>query len=239
MKEYSTEKFGTYFMNNGFISNFENIFFIILIGLMVILVFFVIFIIVAGKRISAKHEYKYKIALISLLVNRKSDDKTGFIRSIWNEYSTYKDSSIIFTYKKVNVLNSVLVSELRNKEYEKFTDKIENPEEIADLLEEINNLIESVEYAETEIDEKLRKIFGECGGTYDFSSAQNSILLEISLLKRFYEGRCFELKNEISELKRTNENITRIKKRSNGFGCIGIIIGIIGLILTIIQIISK
>ena len=107
-------------------------------------------------------------------------------------------------------------------------------------LEDINLLMESNKDAEYEIGKKLRSIIdrlkpGHEIADADIHSVGEDIVLEVSLLRKFYEGKYSVLEHQIKKLTNEKEKIIAYKRRSNIFAGVSAIVGVPSLIIEVIQ----
>lgn len=219
-------------MPNTPIEWLNTIFTVIFIIFMLGAFLFLVFMIAASYAIAFKQEKRYKRALISILKNSSKSENNlyDYIDSVNNEYNTYNSSRLIFKSKKKTALNNELTSALRNGEYLKYSNKkIDNSENLAQLLQKINSsitLIESGDYA-NKIEEKLGLI--KSSGSIELEKTLNEIKIDFTSFVKFMEGRLFEKDIRITNLE--NEKISILKKKKWAFTFA--IIGFIGSIITI------
>jgi len=221
-------------MPNTLIEWLNTIFTVVFIIFMAGAFLFLVFMIAASYAIAFKQEKRYKRALISILKNNSKSENNlyDYIDSVNNEYNTYKSSRLIFKSKKKTDLNNELTSALRNGEYLKYSnkEKIDNSENLAQLLQKINSsitLIESGDYA-NKIEEKLGLI--ENLESIELEKMLNEIKIDFTSFVKFMEGRLFEKDIRITNLENEKNSILKKKKWAFTFA----IIGFIGSIITIV-----
>ena len=181
------------------------------------------------------YESLYKKAIINILNSDIKKTDHDLITSIKTEYTNYRNSKIsAFAYLNIDVINSKLISELRNEKYKKYYSKQNiNNINIADNLEKLNKKIrDELSFQEDDINiiiKDIQSLTNTKTNINKINEIVEKIRIRFSACIAFCNGRIYEKDIIINDLNR------KLKRGKIGklLTWIGWIIGIISGIITI------
>lgn len=199
--------------------------------------FIIVFIFLFAVSFVSYHIYErlYKISIINILLSNPTKNDQELIESINSEYIVYNNARLFsFSHLKINIINSKLISELRNNKYKKYYNihKIKS-NDIANKLERINKLIyEKMNFQESDIIQIINEI-QHLSVIKSDEKKINEIIEKIKInfisCQEFCNGRIYEKDNQINTL----ENRLKKHQMNRFLSWLGWIIGIISGIITI------
>lgn len=197
----------------------------------------IVSVIISGYISSYIYESLYKKAIINILRSNKKKPDCDLITSIKTEYLSYRNSKIsAFAYLSIDVINSKLISELRNDKFKKYYGKsnIKNID-ISDSLERLNKKIQDeLSFQEDDINLIINDIQSLSNVRTDINKINEiieKIKIKFSSCIAFCNGRIFEKDIKIVDLER------KLKRGRIGkaLSWIGWIIGIVSGLITIFK----